>query len=82
MPDIPESAIAAAADAIMTAQNSNDDEPERWESRRLARAALEAAAPLLAQAWGIGKGAVSIDSIRNKDLRVPLEDEEEPHDGA
>jgi hypothetical protein len=52
MADIPEAAIAAAADAIMSAANMNDDEPERWESRHLARAALEAAAPLLAEAWG------------------------------
>jgi hypothetical protein len=49
MAEIPEAAIAAAADAIMTAQNANDDEPERFEARVLARAALEAAAPLLAE---------------------------------
>lgn len=48
MADIPASALAAAADAIMAAGNMNDDEPERFEARNLARAALEAAAPLLA----------------------------------
>jgi hypothetical protein len=50
MPDIPAPVLAAAAEAIMTAANMNDDEPERFEARTLARAALEAAAPLLAEA--------------------------------
>jgi len=50
VPEIPEAAIAAAADAIMSAANLNDGESEQWESRHLARTALEAAAPLLAQA--------------------------------
>lgn len=35
--------LEAAAKAIHTAQNANDDEPEWWEARHLARVALEAA---------------------------------------
>jgi hypothetical protein len=49
---IPDEAIDEAANAIMSAANMNDDEPERFESRVLATAALEAAAPILAKAWG------------------------------
>jgi hypothetical protein len=51
---IPDEAIAEAAAAIMSAANMNDDEPERFEATVLARAALEAAAPLLARAWRQG----------------------------
>ena len=52
MPDIPATALVAAAEAIMTAANLHEI-PERFEARNLARAALEAAAPLLAEAWGV-----------------------------
>ena len=49
MPNIPDDAVQAAAEAIMTAQNANDDEPERWEANHLSRIALEAAAPAMAE---------------------------------
>ena len=49
---IPDEAIADAAEAIMSAANMNDGESERFEARVLAKAALEAAAPVLAKAWG------------------------------
>jgi hypothetical protein len=53
MVGIPQAAIEEAALAIMSAANMNDDGPERFESEHLARAALEAAAPILAKAWGV-----------------------------
>lgn len=69
MPDIPEAAITAAAEAILTAQNANDDEPERWEARHLASVALEAAAPILAEAWkptsGLDADAVTVKAVKH-----------------
>ena len=53
MADIPQAAIEEATAAIMSAANMNDDEPERFEAEHLARAALEAAAPILAKAWRV-----------------------------
>jgi len=47
---IPAGALEAAAAAIMTAQNANDDEPGRREAVRLAKVALEAALPLIVTA--------------------------------
>lgn len=44
MAKIPAHVLKAAADAILSAQNANDDEPERWEAMHLANTALEAAA--------------------------------------
>lgn len=44
---VPPEAVAAAAEAIMTTQNANDDEPERFEAAHLATVALEAAAPAI-----------------------------------
>lgn len=45
-------AVAAAAEAILTAQNANDDEPERFEATLLARVALEAGAAEIIAANG------------------------------
>ena len=45
---IPDEAVQLAAEAIMRAQNANEGEPERFEAQILARVALEAAAPILA----------------------------------
>jgi hypothetical protein len=75
MPDYPPSVLAAAAEAIMSAQNANDGEAERFEARTLARAALDAAVPLLAEAvaakilehaesHGPNLGAPASDNVR------------------
>ena len=52
MPDIPPAAIAAAESAIRDAFPGEFGKPGMPEPDALARAALEAAAPLLAEAWG------------------------------
>jgi hypothetical protein len=52
---IPDEAVQLAVEAIMGAQNANDGEPERFEATLLARVALEAAAPILAEAWGVAR---------------------------
>lgn len=44
---LPRGVVNLAAAAVMTAANMNDDEPERFEARTLAGAALEAAWPLI-----------------------------------
>jgi hypothetical protein len=64
MSAIPEEAIAAAAEAILSAQNANDDEPERWEARHTATTALTAGAPVIAAAERerIRKLAVEVDA--------------------
>lgn len=50
MADMPASVIAAAEEAIIRAASDFSGDAEERSSRKLARAALEAAAPLLAQA--------------------------------
>ena len=57
MPDIPPAAIAAAESAIRDAFPGEFGKPGMPEPDALARAALEAAAPLLAEAWGADEGA-------------------------
>lgn len=55
MPDIPPAALAAAESAIRDAFPGEFGKPGMPEPDALARAALEAAAPLLAEAWGAGR---------------------------
>lgn len=47
---VPAAAIEAAAEALLSAWNANDGEPERFEARHSAEVALEAAAPHIAAA--------------------------------
>jgi hypothetical protein len=54
MPDIPESAISAAAEAMNEAHAKRGwNKPQPWWVNEVVTAALEAAAPLLAEAWGV-----------------------------
>jgi hypothetical protein len=53
--DYPPSVLAAATQAIRDQFRDDLDKPGAPEADALARAALEAAAPLLAEAWGAGK---------------------------
>jgi hypothetical protein len=46
-PKLPRGVLMLAADAIMTAQNADDDEPEQFEANLLARVALSAALPVI-----------------------------------
>lgn len=65
MPEIPDEAVHLAAEAIMGAQNANDGEPERLEATLLARVALEAAAPILAD-------QIATAILRHADEHEPL----------
>jgi hypothetical protein len=54
MPDVPATSLAAAEAAIIKAASDfGHDDMVCGSSRALARAALEAAAPLLAEAWNL-----------------------------
>ena len=49
-PVVPAEVIEAVAEALLTAWNANDNEPERFEARHSATVALEVAAPFIAAA--------------------------------
>ena len=53
VPDIPEEAVTRAAEAITLAANHFEAGETESSAVRFARAALEAAAPVLAGAWGV-----------------------------
>jgi hypothetical protein len=55
LPGIPEEAVTRAADAITLAANHFEAGETESSAVRFARAALEAAAPVLAEAWGVKK---------------------------
>src|SRR5580700_7734520 len=53
MPDIPKPAISAGAEAVNEAHAKRGwNKPAPWWTEEVATAILEAAAPLLAEAWG------------------------------
>ncbi len=56
MSDVQPAAIAAATEAIRDAFPGEFGKPGMPEPEALARAALEAATPLLAEAWGVTAG--------------------------
>jgi hypothetical protein len=69
VPDYPPSVLAAATAAIRGQFRDDLDKPGAPEADALARAALEAAAPLLAEAWG-----VMADEIAEGYERVAVEE--------
>ena len=72
MPDIPPAAIAAAESAIRDAFPGEFGKPGMPEPDALARAALEAAAPLLAEAWGVTGNEREARKRRAAELCRPL----------
>jgi hypothetical protein len=66
MPDLPDAAVDAAEEAIIRAASDFSGDPLERSSRKLARAALETAAPVLAEAAGAF-------STREDDLRMAAE---------
>jgi len=65
MADVPESAVAPAVQAVLLAADDyGHDDIVSGSAERLARAALEAAAPLLAEAWGVADSENMRELIR------------------
>jgi len=54
MADIPEAVLAAAVEAVMKSRRLRSQQSAEWATPIVA-AALEAAAPLLAEAWGVAE---------------------------
>lgn len=65
MPDVPEAAVEPATQALLA---DFPDDPEF--ARHLARTALEAAAPVLAEAWGVTEREQMQELIRQNNQNL------------